>query len=120
MWARIVEVMLGCWLAASPFIFRHPADATFLWANDLACAAAVLTIALLGCWSRTAKLRLLQLGVAAYLIVVAFVSAAPPPPAAYQNYVVLGLLLVITGVIPSRATLPPRTWQAFYEGGHGA
>lgn len=30
MWARVVEVMLGCWLAVSPFVFRHSADERWL------------------------------------------------------------------------------------------
>lgn len=47
MWARVVEVMIGCWLAMSPFIFRHPADQEALWANDLPCAFGVVALALL-------------------------------------------------------------------------
>lgn len=115
MWARIVEVMLGCWLVLSPFIFRHPGDATFLWATDFASGTAVIVIGLLACWPKAERWRLLQLVVAAYLIAVGFVAAPPPPPAPYQNYLVIGLLLIIVGVIPTRGTLPPRSWQAFYE-----
>ena len=115
MWPRVVEVILGCWLAMSPFIFRYGPDETFLWANDFATAAVVVAIGLLGCWPRLEKIHFLQLAVSAYLVVVAFLAAPPPPPAPYQNYVCVGLLLLIVGVLPSRGALPPRSWQAFYE-----
>ena len=46
---------------------------------------------------------------------LAFVSAPPPPPPTYQNYMVVALLLLILSVIPSRTTVPPRSWQRFYE-----
>jgi peptidoglycan/LPS O-acetylase OafA/YrhL len=116
MWPRIVEVMLGCWLVVSPFIFRHPAEATFLWANDFAAGAVVIAIALTACWPSAEKLRLLNLLTALYLALVAYlVGGTPPPPAPYQNYMTLALLLLILAVIPTRATLPPRAWQEFYE-----
>src|SRR5207247_2056429 len=50
MWARVVEVMLGCWLAVSPFVFRHPAEERAWWANDLICALLVVALALLSVW----------------------------------------------------------------------
>lgn len=114
MWARVVEVTLGCWLAISPFIFRHPTEATFLWINDMATGAAVITIALVSIWPRLEKMHYLQLFVAVYLVLVAFLAAPPPPPAPYQNHMTLALLLIIMGVIPTRGTRPPRSWEKFY------
>jgi hypothetical protein len=115
MWARVVEVTLGCWLVISPFIFRHPTDATFLWINDVATGAIVITIALVSIWPRLEKLHFLQLAVAAYLVLVAFLAAPPPPPAPHQNHVTLALLLIILAIIPTRGTRPPRSWEVFYE-----
>jgi len=43
MWSRIVEAMLACWLAISPFVFAFGDDDTLLWINALAGAALVLT-----------------------------------------------------------------------------
>ena len=119
MWPRIIEVMLGCWLMISPFIFRLSPDQTFLWVSDLAAGAAVIGIALTACSPRYPRLRLLNLISSAYLVIVAFLAAPPPPPPAYQNYVVIGLLILITAVIPTRGVLPPQKWQQFYENRNG-
>jgi len=50
MWARVVEFMLGCWLAISPFIFQHPADDLTLWVTDWMAASFVILFALLSYW----------------------------------------------------------------------
>lgn len=113
MWARAVEIVLACWLAVSPFIFNHPADAAFLWYSDYACALAIILISSLGLSPRIEKVHLLNLVVSAYLIGVGFTVAAPPPPA-YQNYVVVGVVLLVFAVIPTPTTLPPWSWQKFY------
>ena len=49
MWARVVEMMLGCWLAISPFVFNH-GDASVLWAMDFLFASTVIVLALLSYW----------------------------------------------------------------------
>src|SRR5687768_3023767 len=46
MWARVIEVMFGCWLAMSPFIFRHSTEERVLWVNDLSSATIVIVLAL--------------------------------------------------------------------------
>ncbi len=116
MWARIIEVMLGCWLLVSPFVFRHPAADTFLWINDLAVGGVVITISLLGCWSRLGKIRLLNLVTSAYLYTIALaLNWPPPPPGAYQNYIVVALLLLILAIIPTSSAVPPKPWLTFLE-----
>ena len=50
MWARVIEVMLGCWLALSPFIFRHVPEDRVLWLNDLFSALVVIVVALVSFW----------------------------------------------------------------------
>lgn len=116
MWARIVEACLGCWLIISPFIFSETTEGTLIWASDLAGGAVVLTIALASCWKPLEKAHLLQLAAAAYLIGLGFLAAPPPPPPPFQNFIVIGLLLLVLGIIPGRASLPPRGWQAYYAG----
>src|SRR5690554_759482 len=115
MWARVVEVMLGCWLIISPFIFRLPSDATFLWVTDFVCGTLIIVIALTAIRPKIEKVHFLNLLVAAYLIIISYASGETPPSAPYQNYMTVALLLVILAVIPTRGILPPRTWQAFYE-----
>lgn len=113
MWARAVEIILACWLAVSPFIFSHPAGAAFLWYNDYACALAIIVISSLALWPRIEKVHYLNAVVSAYLIGVGYTAAVPPPPA-YQNYIVVGVVLLVFAVIPTPTTLPPWSWQHFY------
>jgi peptidoglycan/LPS O-acetylase OafA/YrhL len=113
MWPRIVEVMLGCWLVISPFIFHHGPEDAFLWRNDLACGSMIITIALLCAWRPLQRIHLLNLAAALWLIGVGFVAVASPPPPAYQNHVVLGALLIIFGIIPTRSEDGPDSWREF-------
>jgi O-antigen ligase len=111
MWPRVVEVMLGLWLAASPFIFRHPPDQKALWVRDLACALVVVCLALPSFWRRTRRAHLGILAVGAYLALSAFLSDANPPPAALQNDLIVGIVLLMLAILPSEATLPPPAWR---------
>ncbi len=114
MWARVVEVMLGCWLASSPFVFHHGADARGLWVTDLACAAAIVTLALLSFAPTLRRAHLGHLVIAAWLVVSGYLGGTAP---AHQNHVVVGLLLAMLAIVPSRASLPPPSWQARWARG---
>lgn len=114
MWARVVEVMLGCWLAASPFVFGHQPDRTWLWVSDLACAAAVVALALVSYWR---PLEWAHLGtglVATWLVAFGFLASPGPAPPALQNDILVGLLLAMFAIIPNEANLPPRGWRRVF------
>jgi hypothetical protein len=117
MWARVVEIMLGCWLVISPFVFRHGPDESLLWANDLACGSLVAAISLAAFHPRLGRIHLLNGAVAFWLVGCGFLGAPPPPPPALQNWVGVGLLLAMLAILPSRATLPPRAWLEFARRG---
>lgn len=117
MWARLFEFMLALWLSISPFIFRHGADETFLWVNDLSCASIIAVLSLASYNKRIEKIHLWNIAVGFWLIAVGAFRAPPPPPAPMQNQVVVGLLLLMFAVIPSRSHEPSRAWQRFYESG---
>lgn len=119
MWPRVVEVMLACWLMVSPFVFRYPPDATFLWVNDYVCATLIVLFSMLSNIPRIEKIHLVNLAVALWLIGVAYLQPTAPPPPPYQNYVVLGFGLLIFGILPSHASEPPRAWKEFYGGEWG-
>jgi hypothetical protein len=80
MWARVVEVMLGGWLALSPFIFRHAADQPALWLNDLLCAVVVIACALLSFWQPLRQAHLAICGAALWLIGFGFLASPAPAP----------------------------------------
>lgn len=107
MWARVIELTLGCWLAISPFVFGHPADGIVYWAADFSAAMLVISFSLLSYWNPTRHAHLLTVLVALGMIGYGrFTEAAPLPPA-LQNHVGVGLLLVLFAVIPNHAERPP-------------
>jgi hypothetical protein len=120
MWARVMEVMLGCWLAISPFIFRHPASDWKLWANDLACACAVVALALLSFWRPLKHAHLAVAAVALWLMGFGYFASPHPLAPALQNDLLVGLLLVMLAIIPNEANLPPQGWRDFYAGAERA
>lgn len=115
MWARVVEVMLGCWLAVSPFVFRHSADDRMLWASDLLSAFVVVVLALVSFWSpmRFAHLAIVVVGF--WLIALGFLAPYPTAPA-FQNDIVVGLLLLIFAIVPNEANQPPTPWLRHLQG----
>jgi len=106
MWARAIEVMLGCWLAMSPFVFRHGSEERMLWINDLTCGLAIVTLALLSFWSPLRYMHLAILAPAFWLVFFGFIAGHPAPPAS-QNHILLGLLLLMFAIIPNEANSPP-------------
>jgi hypothetical protein len=116
MWPRVVELLIAAWLASSPWLLAAPADAEFfLRANALICATLIALFALLSFRAALEKAHLLTVAVALWIIGVAFAAPNPPPPAPYQNFVVVGLLLLLIAVLPSRASEPPKAWRDFYR-----
>ena len=114
MWARVVEIMLGCWLAASPFIFRHAAEDIVLWYSDLFSAFAVIALACASFWT---PLRHAHLGIALvglWLVCFGYLTAQHPSPPALQNDLLVGLLLMMFAIIPNETLLPTRSWREFY------
>lgn len=110
MWARVVEFMLACWLAASPFIFSHSADATVLWISDYACATLVGTFALISYWRPMRHAHLLTLAVALWMVGFGRLGESAPLSAGFQNNMITGLLLLMFAIIPNDAFHPPKAW----------
>ena len=115
MWARVVEFMLGCWLAVSPFVFRHDGSNRVLLAIDWGSAALIILFALLSYWPPLRRMHLATLLVAVALIAVGRLYFAPAPPPGAQNHIVVGLLLLMFALVPSHASDPPPAWQAKLE-----
>jgi hypothetical protein len=116
MWARVIEVMLGCWLAMSPFIFRHDADNRFLWFNDLLSALAVIVLALVSFWPPLRFAHVANFAIALWLIAFGLWSSPYPTPTALQNDIAVGLVLLMFAIVPNEATQPPRPWRNFLAG----
>jgi hypothetical protein len=110
MWARVIEVMLGCWLALSPFIFRHGPEDRVFWLNDLFSALVVIVVALVSFWGPLRFAHVANLAVALWLIAFGFWAPYPTQPA-LQNDIVIGLLLLMFAIIPNHANKPPHPWR---------
>jgi hypothetical protein len=115
MWARAIEVMLGGWLAISPFIFRHGVAERMLWSNDLTCGLVIVTLALLSFWFPLRYLHVAITAPAVWLVIFGFMAGHPAPPAS-QNHILLGLLLFMFAIIPNEANMPPLSRKAAATG----
>jgi hypothetical protein len=113
MWARHFEVCLAIWLALSWIILRYPIEMEAKIIHDLVTASLILLFSFLNYRYRYS--HLLNLGVAIWLIILAFYSTEPTAFAQSQNYMVLGILLLIFGIIPPRASLLTPEWTAFLD-----
>lgn len=113
MWARVIEVMLGCWLAMSPFIFRHPAEDKVLWSNDLISATAVIVLSVVSFWPPLRFAHVANSAIALWLIAFGFWASPYPTPPALQNDIAVGLLLLMFAIVPNEAARPPRPWRDF-------
>lgn len=109
MWSRVVEFMLGCWLAVSPFVFQHGDDA-WLWAVDFTAALAVMLLALLSYWRPARHAHLGTALVALALILLGRLSRVGEVAPASQNHILAGLLLLMFSLVPNHASQPPRSW----------
>lgn len=114
MWARVVEVMLGCWLAVSPFVFRHSPEDRIVWFNDFLSAMIVIVLALVSFWRPLRYAHVANLAVALWLIAFGFLASPPPTPPALQNNVAVGFLLLMFAIIPNEANRPPVPWRDFF------
>jgi hypothetical protein len=103
--------MLGCWLLISPFIFAHDKGQTALWANDLIAGGTLLVCSLACYWRPLGWLHWLFLPLGAWLVGIGRFTQSPPLPAAFQNEIVVGLLLMMFAIVPNEASHPPRSWR---------
>src|SRR5687768_14588745 len=101
MWARHFEIFLAIWLSISWLIFRYPDNSLLLY-HDFVVAAIIATISLLNYKYR--YIHLLNLSVVLWLITFVFVSNTTIADGPYQNYMVVGLLLMLFALIPPRAS----------------
>jgi hypothetical protein len=102
-------MMLGLWLAASSFVFRHDPAHGALWYNDLTCALLVVVLSLASFSERLRHSHFATVAVGLWLMGWGYVSGAAP---AFQNDLITGLVLVMLAIIPNEATQPPRSWRA--------
>ena len=107
MWPRVVEVMLGCWLLVTPFVFRGTPALDDFTTNAVVTGAIVIAASLLSFWHRTSRAHLVTLLMALWLAAHGYFSVARPGPPAAQNEIAIGLILLMFAILPSEANRPP-------------
>ncbi|MEX2141028.1 MAG: hypothetical protein WD894_17315 [Pirellulales bacterium] len=114
MWPRVAEIALGGWLITSLFVFE-PSSIPAGWrANNLACGVLIVALAALSFWPPLSRAHLAEIAVGLWLVGFAFASSVSPPPPVVQNAILVALVLLNFAIVPSRASLPPRSWREFY------
>jgi hypothetical protein len=115
MWPRVMEILLGLWLAASPLVLGYEEHPSWFWINDFLVAGAIIGVALVSFWPPLRRAYLLQIAIAMWLIGYGFLATAPPSPPAMQNAILVGMFLLMFGIIPNQASQPPRSWRKLNE-----
>jgi hypothetical protein len=110
MWPRVLEVGLGAWLGASPFVFGTASEPALL-VHDVAGGAAIAALALSSLARRRPPLHLLELPVAAWLAALGWARYETPPLGAAQNHLLLGLTLLMCAVLPTESSKAPAAWR---------
>ena len=121
MWSRVVEIMLGCWLLISPFVFGYPAENASWWYWDMGSGTIVILLALLSWLPATRRAHLGTVLVSLVLIGSACARgwSSPEISTAVQNDASLGLMLIMFAVIPCNASAPPAGWRTRAAGPSG-
>jgi hypothetical protein len=111
--------MLGLWLLVSPFIFAHASAQTSLWVNDLMAGGALMVLSLASFWQPTAWAHLLIIPLGGWLVLFGRLAHSSPLPAAFQNEIVIGLLVTMFAFVPNEASEPPSVWRDTHGDQHG-
>lgn len=113
MWARVIEFMIACWLSMSPFIFRYTTGHLFFWKSDFISAILIATFSLLSFWFPLRKLHLLNIGVAFWLMGLAYYNFPEMPIPPEENSMCVGFLIAMLAIVPCHSHMPPISWQKF-------
>lgn len=109
---NLVNLMLGLWLAVSPFIFRFPEDVTVWWTHDIAVGLGIAIFSCFAAWRPTEHARFIVLMIAVWLVLGSLALFDHPRPPMAQNRILLGWLLAMFGVLPREVFRPPEGWRS--------
>ena len=110
MWARHFEIFMGFWLAISWLMFSYPST-IFDWVISL----SICLFSIGSYYTRFRSLHLMNFIVGCILIGIAFSNKENYQSPIFQNYTVIGLLLLMFSIIPSKSFQPPKEWVQFLK-----
>jgi hypothetical protein len=107
--ARILESCLGAWLASAHWVLPGATDVP---GGATAIGIAVALVAVLSMAPRLERYYLhLVNGLAGLWLTGSIVLATRPVSPSGQNALLIGLLLMMLAIVPTRAFSPPRGWR---------
>lgn len=115
MWPRAVELMLGLWLAVTPFVFLRDSGTAEVWAPAFGGALLICLFSSLSFMNRARRAHLLNMPLALALCAYGYLMAGTPPAPIFQAFLVTGLVLLLFAFIPPEANQPPLSWRKHYE-----
>jgi hypothetical protein len=111
MWPRFVELGIGFWLLASPWVLGQASGGLDL--HRFVGGAAIIALSLVSHWRPLRRAHLVEIPIAAWILGVAFFTTVHPAPAVVQSDILAALFLLNFAIIPSSANLPPCSWRRF-------
>jgi hypothetical protein len=112
MWGRVIEFMLGVWLAISWVIFDYKDHTGFLW-HDYIFFFLIASFSLLSYYAPWRHLHLMNFLVALWLAFFSYFTREIGFEKQAQNYMTLAWLLLIFSIIPIHSRYPPYPWMKF-------
>lgn len=114
MWPRVVELLAGLWLIASPWVIGAGGAVEGRWVPWIAGAVVLV----LSGSSFSPRFRMNHLGTLAVAFVVigwGWFQTPRPGPVWAQNLMLTGLVLALMAVVPTEASRPPEGWKPYAE-----
>jgi hypothetical protein len=113
MWPRVVEIAIGAWLSASPWVLSNNGLASALHINDLVCGLAIVLLSALSFWPKFGRVHLAEIPIGLWILGFAYFGSSHPAPAVVQSEILSALFLLNFAIIPSQANRPPLSWRGF-------
>ena len=111
MWPRVTEVLLGCWLLVTPFVFRGTDGVADYVFNAVFSGSIIIVASLLSFWQPARHARFLTLAASIWLALHGYFSAPRPGPPAAHNEITIGLILLLFALMPNEVNDVPEPWR---------
>jgi hypothetical protein len=110
MWPRYLELILGLWLIASPWVLPHP-EPPFRFLNEVVSGFAIVVLSIASFFRPTRWAHLVTGAVALWVGAAAYFFEPRPGPPGAQNDITVAFLLLMLCILPNEASQAPRPWR---------
>ncbi len=113
MWPRVAELLIGLWLAASPWVFIDNPAMTAWHINGVICGLAIASLSMLSLWPMSKAAHLAEIPIGIWILGFTYFGSTFSASAIVQSNLLAALFLLNFAIIPSHANLPPHSWREF-------